>query len=183
MSDGSIIEPSGYSGAVTEQAVVNPSTTEPTPESLLGIPALRALARLARVLERSCDEMSLAHYRVLAAVDAGEERASRLAARLALGKPAVSAAVEALHDRGFLARSTTAGDQRVSSLSLTPEGRAALSRVEARMGSKLVELCARTGQSRDVQTALVALGVALETERQERSRDSRRPDGLAPTQL
>jgi DNA-binding MarR family transcriptional regulator len=58
---------------------------------------------------------------------------SRLAARLALGKPAISAAVEALPRRGFLVRSAANGDERASALSLTAEGRAALSRAEAEM--------------------------------------------------
>ena len=39
------------------------------------------LARASRILERATGELSLAHYRVLAAVASGEERASRLAVR------------------------------------------------------------------------------------------------------
>jgi DNA-binding MarR family transcriptional regulator len=60
------------------------------------IEAVRALARATRVLERASGELSLAHYRVLAAIASGDERASRVANRLAIGKPTVSVAVEAL---------------------------------------------------------------------------------------
>src|SRR5579875_3572176 len=58
--------------------------------------AVRALARASSVLERSSSELNLAHYRVLSAIASGQERASHVAARLALGRPAVSAAVESL---------------------------------------------------------------------------------------
>ena len=67
--------------------------------------ALLAAARLARVLDKAASELGLAHYRFLTLVAAGgDERASRLAERLALGKPAVSAAVGALVAQGLLTR-------------------------------------------------------------------------------
>ncbi len=69
------------------------------------VDAVRALARATRVLERASGELSLAHYRVLSAIASGEKRASRVAERLAIGKPTVSAAVEALAQRGLLLRS------------------------------------------------------------------------------
>ena len=80
---------------------------------------MRGLARAARILERVSGELSLAHYRVLSAIAGGDERASRVAERLALGKPAVSAAVESLSQRGLIARSEVAGDQRAAALRLT----------------------------------------------------------------
>ena len=67
-------------------------------------PTVETLSRLARILERASAELSLSHYRVLAMVSSGDGRASRLAGRLALGKPAISAAVESLVSRGLLAR-------------------------------------------------------------------------------
>src|SRR5262249_17877418 len=56
--------------------------------------AVQALARLSRLLERAAAPLSLADYRALAAILAGEERASRLAERLAVGKPSISATVD-----------------------------------------------------------------------------------------
>src|ERR1700753_1126039 len=95
------------------------------------VQAVRALARMARVLERSTGALTLAHYRVLSAVADGDERASLVAARLALGKPTVSAAVESLTKRGLLAREDAAEDRRAATLTLTPAGEAALAEVEA----------------------------------------------------
>src|ERR1700761_2389949 len=106
--------------------------------------AIRALARMARQLERSSGDLNLAHYRVLAAVADGDERASRVADRLALGKPTVSAAVESLTKRGLLSRADAEADRRAATLTLTPAGEAALVEVERGMLERLDDLCART---------------------------------------
>ncbi len=124
--------------------------------------AVRALARASRVLERASSELSLAHYRVLSAIDSGDERGSRIAARLAVGKPTVSAAVEALCQRGLLVRSGVEGDQRVAALGLTAEGRALLDRVEAEMVTRIDDLCARTPDGAQLMESLVWLGDAID---------------------
>jgi DNA-binding MarR family transcriptional regulator len=125
--------------------------------------AVRSLARLARVLERRCgDELSLAHYRVLAAVAGGDERASRVAARLALGKPAVSAAVEALVGKGLVERSEVAADQRAMRLGLTALGRAVLERAEGAMTEALQTLAASTDDPEGTLRSLASLGAALD---------------------
>src|ERR1700712_4797094 len=99
------------------------------------IEAVRALARLSRVIERSSDSLSLADYRVLSAIIAGEARASRLAERLAVGKPTVSASVDSLCRRGLLRRAQVEGDQRATELSLTDEGQALFDDVESAMAT------------------------------------------------
>ncbi|MFI5909677.1 MarR family transcriptional regulator [Dactylosporangium sp. NPDC051541] len=124
--------------------------------------ALRAVARLARLLERATGELSLAHYRVLSAVAAGDQRASRLAERLALGRSAVSAAVDSLTGRGLLARSAVAGDLRGSALELTAAGRELLERAEAAAAAELAAVVARTAEPGPVLAALAALGPALD---------------------
>ena len=134
------------------------------------IEAVRALTKAAKVMERASGGLSLAHYRVLAAVAAGDERASRVAARLALGKPTVSASVDALCTRGLLVRSGVAGDQRAIQLSLTGAGRKMLAEVEAAMTADLEELAARTGRRDDVVGILVALGTAIDQRLAERRR-------------
>jgi DNA-binding MarR family transcriptional regulator len=121
-------------------------------------------------MERASGGLSLAHYRVLTAVAAGDERASRVAARLALGKPAVSASVEALCARGLLVRSGVAGDQRATQLSLTAAGTELLEVAELAMTSALEELVARTGRCDEVIEALVALGSAIDQAAAERRR-------------
>jgi DNA-binding MarR family transcriptional regulator len=143
--------------------------------------AVRALARLARLLERSTGELSLAHYRVLAAVADGDQRASRLAERLALGRPAISAAVESLSARGLLERRTVEGDLRGTALSLTTAGRQLLDAVESAAAVELRAVVARTAEPDVVLGALAALGPALEETAAERhaARTARPATGTA----
>ena len=124
--------------------------------------AVRALVRASRFLERASDELNLAHYRVLSAIASGDERASRIAHRLALGKPTVSAAVDAMcQHRGLLTRSKSQTDQRVAALQLTSEGRAVLARVEAAMVARLDALCSRVPDPEQFRSSLVSVGTAV----------------------
>jgi DNA-binding MarR family transcriptional regulator len=132
--------------------------------------AVRALTRLARVMERAVGDLSLAHLRVLSAVASGDERASRVADRLALGKPTVSASVEVLCARSLLSRSPVAGDQRAVRLELTGAGRELLERSEQSIVLCVEALAARTGRRDEVIGALAALGAALDEAAAERSR-------------
>jgi DNA-binding MarR family transcriptional regulator len=126
------------------------------------VQAVRALARLARALERSSGDLNLAHYRVLAAVADGDERASRVAERLALGKPTISAAVESLCKRGLLAREDAADDRRATRLSLTPAGEAALAEVEESMVARIDEFLSRSPEADEIVESLSRLGSALD---------------------
>jgi DNA-binding MarR family transcriptional regulator len=132
------------------------------------IEAVRALARASRFLERASDELSLAHYRVLAAIASGDERASRVATRLAIGRPTISAAVDALCLRGLLARVGVKGDQRATALHLTEAGTALLDRVEAAMTERLEQLRTRTVDDDQLVAALIALGAAMDEVQAER---------------
>lgn len=133
----------------------------PAPQSSADVEAVRALARAARLLERAAGDLGMAQYRVLAAIASGEERASRVAERLGLGRPTISAAVDSLCRDGHLRRTEVAGDQRAYRLELTAEGRELLHRVEERMVLVLQDLCARSGD-RHVVDALAALGPAID---------------------
>ena len=125
------------------------------------------------MLERASGELSLAHYRVLSAIASGEKRASRVADRLAIGKPTVSAAVEALAQRGLLVRSAVDGDQRVAVLHLTPEGQALLARVEAEMIRRIDDLCGRTPDPDRLMESLVWLGAAIDDWQAQRAAERR----------
>jgi DNA-binding MarR family transcriptional regulator len=137
------------------------------------IEAVRALARASRFLERSSDELSLAHYRVLAAIASGDERASRVAQRLAIGRPTISAAVDALNQRGLLSRRTVEGDQRATALHLTEAGAALLARVEAAMVERLEALAIRTPDGSQLVRTLIWLGGAIDQVQAERLLQSR----------
>lgn len=133
------------------------------------IAAVRSLARVSRLLERAAEGLSFADYRVLSAISGGEERASRLAHRLALGKPAISATVDSLHRRGLLERNAVEGDARATSLALTPEGAELLTAVEHRMSHELAALIDRLHDPDAAVEALAQLGPAVESAMQERT--------------
>jgi DNA-binding MarR family transcriptional regulator len=130
--------------------------------------AVRALARASRIVERASVDLSFADYRVMSAIDAGEGRASRLADRLALGKPAVSASVESLSKRGLVVRSKVDGDNRAVALSLSEDGRDLYERMQARMARQLELLAERTPDPDAVIRALALLEDAVEAAIQER---------------
>jgi DNA-binding MarR family transcriptional regulator len=164
--------------AATQPATGVPATGGPatgvgTDHALRDVEAVRALARATRVLERASGELSLAHYRVLSAVASGDERASRVANRLAIGKPTVSAAVDALAQRGLLERSGVDGDQRVAALHLTPEGRAVLARVETEMIRRIEDLSARTPDGAQLMESLAWLGAAIDDMHAQRAAERR----------
>jgi DNA-binding MarR family transcriptional regulator len=126
-------------------------------------PAARTLARLARIVERACCEMTPSQYRVLAMVASGDERATQLAGRLALAKPTITAAVDGLVERGLLTRSDVAGDRRATRLAVTAAGRVALDRTEAAIAERLAPLVAGCGHPSRVIAALAELARALDT--------------------
>jgi DNA-binding MarR family transcriptional regulator len=131
------------------------------------VEGVRALARAARLLERAAGDLGMAQYRVLSAVASGDERASRVAERLGLGRPTVSAAVDSLCRDGLLRRTEVAGDQRAYHLEVTPAGRVLLQQVEERMVLVLRDLVARTGNRR-AAGALASLGPAIDELQRER---------------
>lgn len=107
---------------------------------------------------------------MLSAIAGGEARASRLAARLAVGKPTVSAAVDSLLGRGYIVRQPVEGDQRASALSLTEAGVDIRNRSEAEMVRRLEQLCERTPDGSGVVASLGQLGDAIESAMTERHR-------------
>ncbi|MBB2890999.1 MarR family transcriptional regulator [Flexivirga oryzae] len=126
------------------------------------VAAVDAIIRLSRVLERASTDLSLAHFRVLSAVADGQQRASRLARRLALGKPAVSASVESLCRRGLLERQTELADQRAVTLRLTPEGERALAAARAAMVEQLRAVIAHAPVPAATVEQLTALNAGLD---------------------
>ena len=124
--------------------------------------AVRTLTRLARLLERGCPELSLPQYRLLAMVAGGDERATRLAERLAVTKPTVTAVVDALVERGLLCRSAVPGDRRAARIVITPAGRRALRAADAALAHHLEPVLARVPDRPRVLAALGRLGDALD---------------------
>ena len=137
--------------------------------------AARALALAARSLERSAAEndLTLAQYRVLALVAAGDERSSLLANRLAVAKPTITAVVDGLVERGFVVREAIAGDRRSLRLGVTPAGTTALQSAEQSMSAMLDHLCGFAADRDALISALGALDDALTARMQARLREVR----------
>jgi DNA-binding MarR family transcriptional regulator len=140
---------------------VTPASPHTSPAPTLDV---LAVARLARFLERACTDLTLAQYRVLALVADGERRASRVAQALALGKPTVSATVDALAERDLLTRAPAGHDRRATELAVTAEGRRVLHATEAAMRARLDDLLGADD----------AVVVADALERVQRALDTRR---------
>lgn len=132
--------------------------------------AARAIALAARRLERATDDLTLAQYRVLALVAEGDERSSLLAGRLALAKPTVTAVVDGLVERGYVAREAVSGDRRSQRLVVTRTGRKALASAEDAMAAALGSVLDHSARAGDVVDGLGLLDDALTAFHMERLR-------------
>lgn len=124
--------------------------------------AARTLALLARLLERAAGDLTLAQYRILALVASGDERASLIAGRLALGKPTITAVVDGLVERGLLERHAVDGDRRAARLVLTDAGHSALEAAECEMARRLAPVVDCAADRTLVLAALSDLDDAFE---------------------
>lgn len=107
-------------------------------------------------------ELSLADFRILSAIGEGEARAARLAERLALGKPTVSATVDSLARRGLVLKHTSADDQRVTELRLSDDGRRQLSEATAALAASVATLAGYADDPGATLAALAGLGPAID---------------------
>ncbi|HEV7525185.1 MAG TPA: MarR family transcriptional regulator [Acidimicrobiia bacterium] len=101
--------------------------------------ATRALALAARALERAtaARDLTLAQFRILVLIAAGDERSSLLAERLTVAKPTITAVVDGLVERGLVAREAVVGDRRSIRVVLTAAGAVALQAAEEEMSETL----------------------------------------------
>src|SRR5437764_3992869 len=129
---------------------------------------VRTIARLSRILERACADMSLPQYRLLAMVAEGDERATALAGRLALSKPTITAAVDGLVERGLVTREIVATDRRAVVIRITAAGKKALAAAERAMDERLRSVIDRCGDPAAVTHAIEQLRRALDEAMEER---------------
>jgi DNA-binding MarR family transcriptional regulator len=125
--------------------------------------------RLFRALERVDTDLTPQQYRILKLAGAGGERSARLAERLAVAKPTLTATADALVAAGYARRETEPGDRRVVRLCLTEAGHEALARADAAYGEWLDQLLAETGDPDQVLHALDTLNQAMDVRRARRS--------------
>ena len=103
------------------------------------------IMRMARALERVDAGLSPQQYRILKLAGAGGERSARLAERLAVAKPTLTAIADSLVAAGLARRETEPGDRRVVRLRLTEAGSAAVERADAAYRQWLDRLYELTG--------------------------------------
>jgi DNA-binding MarR family transcriptional regulator len=137
--------------------------------------ATRALTLAARALERAAAarDLTLAQFRILSMIAAGDERSSALAERLTVAKPTITAVVDGLVERGFVAREAVAGDRRSIRVALTPSGLVALRAAEAEMSETLGRIFEHARNRDALIAALLDLDDALAARMQARLRAAR----------
>ncbi len=130
--------------------------------------AVLTVMRLFRALERVDTGLTPQQYRILKLAGAGGERSARLAERLAVAKPTLTATADGLVAAGYAQREAEAGDRRVVRLCLTAAGRAALDRADAAYASWLGPLLGATGDMAGVLGAMSNLDSAMDERRRAR---------------
>ena len=128
---------------------------------------IRLLARLARVAEQACQStgISLPQYRLLVSASGGGQRASELAARVAVSRPTLTSLVDGLEQAGLLRRQPVPTDRRGIELVPTPAGLDAVERADAALTKRMLELVApESADQVQVRGLVEALGAALDRE-------------------
>jgi DNA-binding MarR family transcriptional regulator len=123
---------------------------------------------LGRVMERVDSGLSPQQYRILKLAGAGGERSARLAERLAVAKPTLTAIADSLVAAGLARRVAEPGDRRVVRLQLTEAGSVAVRHADAIYGEWLAGLLEQTGRAPEIHDDLQQLRAALEARRQTR---------------
>jgi len=128
------------------------------------ISALLAVLRITRVLERIDAGISPQQYRMLKLIGLGGERSARLAEKLAVAKPTLTATADSLVAAGLACREAEPGDRRVVRLHLTQAGRAAVQHADAAYSAWFGSLLEHTGRREQIVADLLKLDEAM-TER------------------
>ena len=130
--------------------------------------AVLTVMRLFRALERVDTGLTPQQYRMLKLAGAGGERSARLAERLAVAKPTLTATADWLVAAGYAEREAEAGDRRVVRLRLTAAGREAVDQADAAYAGWLGPLLGATGDTAGVLEALRDLDHAMDERRRAR---------------
>jgi DNA-binding MarR family transcriptional regulator len=138
------------------------------PDAQTAQAAVLTVMRLFRALERIDTGLSPQQYRILKLAGAGGERSARLAERLAVAKPTLTATADGLVAAGYAQREAEPGDRRVVRLCLTAAGRAALERADAAYTDWLGPVLGATGDTAGVLEAIRSLDAAMDERRRAR---------------
>jgi DNA-binding MarR family transcriptional regulator len=114
------------------------------------------------MLESADAGLTLPQYRVLCALCEGGQRSARLADKLAVRKPTLTALADGLIAAGYALRESEPGDRRIVRLCLTPAGKAALHRADTAYRARLSDLLADVPDPAAFVGGLLAVGGALD---------------------
>lgn len=143
--------------------------TTPTQErAASATEALLTILRITRVLERIDAGVSPQQYRMLKLIGAGGERSARLAEKLAVARPTLTATADSLVAIGLAFREAEPGDRRVVRLRLTEAGQKAVQRADAAYSEWFGSLLEHTGRGDDIVADLLLLDEAMTERRRAR---------------
>jgi DNA-binding MarR family transcriptional regulator len=152
----------------------NSTVTTTNDDAYAGLPAdrvrsvVRVMVRLRRFLERTENGLTLTQYHLLTMVGSGGERSARLAEKLTVRKPTLTATADGLVAAGLLEREAEAGDRRVVRLTVTEAGVAAMERADAELASVLAPLLAEVADPDALFDVFDAIGAALDQRAEKR---------------
>jgi DNA-binding MarR family transcriptional regulator len=144
------------------------------------VDGLLTVLRIVRVLERIDAGVSPQQYRMLKMIGGGGERSARLAEKLAVARPTLTATADSLVAAGLAVRQTEPGDRRVVRLCLTEAGEAAVRRADEAYGGWFGSVLDFTGQRDQILADLDLLNDSM-TERR-RARQAAASDATGPGQ-
>jgi DNA-binding MarR family transcriptional regulator len=130
--------------------------------------AIRVLAHLHRILESADAGLTIPQYRLLAVLSEGGERSARVAQKLAVRKPTLTALADGLIAAGYAERESEPGDRRIVRLVLTDAGRAALTRADEAYLARLTPLLDGLSDPDRLVRELIEVGEVLTARRQSR---------------
>jgi DNA-binding MarR family transcriptional regulator len=136
------------------------------------ISAVLAVLRITRVLERIDAGISPQQYRILKLIGLGGERSARLAEKLAVARPTLTATGDSLVAAGLVCREAEAGDRRVVRLHLTEAGQAAIERADAAYAAWFGSLLDHTGCRDRIVADLLKLDESMTERRRARLAES-----------
>ena len=136
------------------------------------ISAMLTVLRITRVLERIDAGISPQQYRILKLIGLGGERSARLAERLAVARPTLTATADSLVAAGLVCREAEPGDRRVVRLHLTEAGQAAIERADAAYGQWFGSLLDHTGRRDQIVADLLKLDESMTERRRARLAES-----------
>jgi DNA-binding MarR family transcriptional regulator len=140
-----------------------------TPAPLLAVRAVVAIYREFEQVARRSD-ISLAQYRLMLYLRTGPKRAGEIAAAIAVAKPTVSLALNALREKAWITSTTDEEDGRASRILITAAGKSRMEAFEAELAARIGPMLGGA-DAKTLSDALAAAYVAMGVTREARLRD------------